>query len=350
MKIVYSVALSALVGGGLPGCLKVETNPLDSGEPLGFALLWRTAPASTFVFFTNTNVVLFSKGDGKYTAQTFSGISAGRLDAVVPLGRTLAGANSTDAGAYYSTDSGLTWAAASGVTIAAGTKTLKNCGGVLGVSGVSGLNLITASSTDAVNWTSASVGYTGPAVYGSGCHNGTFLLSYTTTSGPLTGTIGTAANGRNYSQIAVGGTVVPMGLASDGSTILAVDITSNYYTSSDGGATYSAAAPVAGMQSPWKSVSYVGGRFMAVFYNGTTSCVMMTYSGSWVTLPGGTFGCAAAPQWNAVATSGSTAIIAGTASSLPILYRSTDNGVTWAADTISVSGITAITDVVVLPP
>lgn len=354
MRILSVIFL--FVSLSLAHCMKVITNPLDASGPAGllFSQLVTNAvtpaPTPSYYLFTNTNKILVTKGDGIYTAQTFSGVTAGRLDAVAMIGTRMAGVNSADGIGYVSSDRGGTWNTSSGIVMGAGTKTLKNCGGVLSATGVNGLNLATASSPDGITFTSVNTGFAGPSVYGAGCHGSKFLVAFTTTSGPLTGTIGNATDGRNYTNVAVGGTIVPLGLTSDGTTIMALDSTSNYYTSTDGGASFSAPTLIASRTSPWRSLGYIGGRFMAVFHDGVSSCIIAAFSaGNWTGIAGGSRACATAPTWNATAVSGTSAMIAGTLGGSALVYRSTDNGATWVTDPITEPGVTSINDIIVVP-
>jgi hypothetical protein len=331
-------------------CLRVETNPLDASGPVGFLLsqaLLNSQARSSFLLFTGTSKFLETKGDGVYTGRTFSGVAAGRIDAAAVLGRTIVGVNSADNTGYFSSDAGITWNTGSGISGAAGTRTVKNCGGILSAAGVNGTDLNTASSSDGVNWTQVSVAYLSPAVYGAGCHGSTFLLAFTSTSGPLTGQVGTSTDGRNYGVTAVGGTAVPMGLASDGATIMAVDSGGQYYTSTNSGGSYAGPSAV-GQASPWKSIAYAGGRFIGTFFS-APNCNILTYNGTnWTGVQ--SFACAAAPTWGGVAVSGSTILVVGTTGTAALVYRSTDNGITWVSDSISEAGVTGFSDAVVLPP
>lgn len=83
-------------------CLRVETNALDASGPAGLlfsqSILFGQTGAS-FLLFTGANKFLETKGDGVYAGRTFSGVTAGRIDAAV-TGRTLVGLNSADAIGY----------------------------------------------------------------------------------------------------------------------------------------------------------------------------------------------------------------------------------------------------------
>lgn len=228
--------------------------------------------------------------------------------------------------------------------VGAGTKTLKSCGSGFSAAGINGTNLVAASSPDGRTWTQTSTGFASPTVYGAGCHGSSYLLAYTTTGGPLTGTIGVSTDGRNYSQVAVGGTEVPMGVASSGSVIMALDASSDYYTSTNSGASYSGAAAI-GQASPWRSLVYSNGRFYAIFYSAPNCNILFSTGGAWSSA--GSFSCAASPTWNGALASGSLILIVGTVSSTPLVIRSTDGGSTWTQDSISESGVTSIADALV---
>lgn len=331
-------------------CLRVETNPLDASGPLGLLLSLAAAPStarSSFLLFTGTNKVLVTTGNGVYTARTFSGVPAGRIDAAAVKGRTLVGVNSADSAGYLSADGGSTWSASSGIAATAGTKTMKNCGGIFSAGGINGVNVVTASSSDGMNWTQASAGYAAPAVYGAGCHGSTFLLAFTSTAGPLTGNIGWSTDGRNYTAVLAGGTAVPMGLVSDGATIVAVDSGGQTYASVNNGTSYT--GPVAaGQSSPWKSFLYANNRILGAFYS-APNCNILHYSaGSWN--PIASFSCGSAPTWGGSASDGSTILIAGSNGSNALVYRSTDGGSTWASDVVTEPGVSGVADVVVFPP
>ena len=140
---------------------------------------------------------------------------------------------------------------------------------------------------------------------------------------------------------------MPLGLGSDGTTIVAVDSGGQYYTSTNSGVSYTGPSAV-GQASPWRSIAYAGGRLIGTFYS-APNCNILTYNGTnWTNVQ--SFACAAAPNWGAVAVSGSTILIAGSSGTAAVVYRSTDNGVTWVSDSITESGVTGISDAVVLPP
>lgn len=343
LPLLFAAALNT-------NCLRVQTNALDSSSLSG-SLLSLTFSFSqqrnSFLLSTGTNKFLETKGDGLYSARTFSGVAGGRIDAAAVTGRTLVGLNSLDATGYVSRDGGYTWSASSGITGTAGTRTVKNCGGTLSAAGVNGGSVTGASSSDGFTWVQAGVAYLSPAVYGAGCHGSTFLLAFSSTSGPLTGQVATSSDGRNYGATAVGGTTVAMGLASDGTTIMAVDSGGQYYTSTNSGLSYAGPSAV-GQASPWKSIAFVGGRIIGTFYS-APNCNILAYNGTgWTNVQ--SFACASAPNWGGVASSGSTILIAGGNGTSIVLYRSTDNGITWVSDSVSESGVTGISDVVVLPP
>lgn len=349
-KMQISLYLLLFSAAFFPGCMPIKLNDLDSSHAPGLmisTMLSQTQPS--FALFTNTNILLLTKGNGSYSARTMNGVTA--VDRAAAMGKTVFAVAFTDVDTVHlSFDGGMNWAN-SGITgLASGTKTIAGCGTGFSVTGTSGTNLTTAFSTGDTNWTSTSQTFTVPAVYSAGCHGSKFLISYSPSAAPLAGTVAVSQDGVNYVSTAVGGTSVPLALASDGTKILAVDSNPFYYTSTDGGTSYSAASLISGYSSPWRSVGFLKNRFVGAFYDGSSTCAILEFNGtSWAAIPGAAFSCPVAPTFNSIFVNGSNAIISGQLSGAPVVYRTNDGGSTWLSDTINEPGVTNITSVVLLP-
>ncbi|MCE9599309.1 MAG: hypothetical protein K8S54_15200 [Spirochaetia bacterium] len=359
--IMYRNVFILLLTLAVSNCIKLASSPTDLSTLLTVALGSTSSPGSFVAFSATTNLLAKSSGDGTWVSSTFTG--AARITRAAMSDSTIIGLDGSTVGtAWRSSDGGLTWASVGGMG-AAVLQQVAACGSnvlVLPLAGSSVTGYF--SSNGGMSFSAVTVESAGTFTLGyATCINNVFYVSY----GGSSTNVERSTNGSTWTPASTPPATSPMIMSGSGSSIYGVASgTGTAFTrSTDGGVTFGAGESVASFQADFAGfggATVMNGVAYTALWNQGPQCLFRRSNFGMSGASSNILGCTWATSSSQVRRMVNTAGILIAAGNLPlgggasngyVIYRSTNAGTTFAAETLptvfSVTGLFG--DVVVVP-